>query len=190
MFKENFFWLKGSNVWIILIIDKNGFFNSEYLTSQLIKYDNWDYHYFIPSIETLDKNNMLLFNFFDNSIFDKKKHNLIDLDKLNITFSNSIFYQDLDTILHILTNNIIWNKTNFNNHSLIWCLKTQQLVSNYLDLILYSDYNNGLDHWGFSKLELKKNKLLKNLDYKNYFHLYNEFLKINKNLNKSDQDLK
>jgi hypothetical protein len=190
-FKENFFWSKGANSLIILISDKTPYINSEYLTSELIKYDNWAYHYFVPSVETTDKNNLLLLCFFQDFFLKDDKLNLIDSSDLHSIFKNSIIYYDLDKILNILVNNIIWNKTNLNNHSLVWCLKSQQLISNFLDLILYSDCSlSDLNHWGYSKLELKKNELLKERDYKEFFYEYNEFIKVYKNFDTPDKDLK
>jgi hypothetical protein len=73
---------------------------------------------------------------------------------------------------------------------LIWTLKSQQLIANYLDLILYSLNYDELNHWGYSILEVKKNQILEEFDYANYLVSYNNFLKINLMRPESEEVLK
>lgn len=192
VFKESFFWMKGANVWTALLIFKNDYINTELITSKLVKYDNWAFHYFIPYNETVDKNNLLLLNFFENpDLNDKTKCNFFLKKDLDLLFEYNKILFDINKIIYILINNIFWSKTNLNNHSLIWFLKSQQFIGDFLDLIISDlNVNDDLDHWNYTKFDLEKNQLFKQLDYKNYFFLYNNYLKNNKNSKKSEDFLK
>lgn len=115
------------------LLEFNKSLNLAILTN-LCKHSNLIFFYYIPKKNTFNKKNLIFFCQKSNLNYNKNR--------------SFIFYENKKLILKVLSNNVKWEKVNYNHHLLLWKKNHQKLIANYIDLL-----TGGLvfflpDHWG------------------------------------------